>query len=545
MNIPHFRLDVSYYPTAFGSWSLTALHNPGEVLPGANLVLDDTFVYEWAFQDEQVPGQLEPARVSFTISAASLEAFGAQPGDAANLWIPQRGERMSFVLRIGNAGTVLASGYTMRITDARLTIVDTDPDEDVNPYPVSLRISAVDQRLELPIVAYSGDGYTDRRATLDRLMEMSFLAQCSVGLPTSLSRVQSTAARFTKNLPTRFPDGLESWANSQTVDELRALVATPYDRYGAFRNDGVSPTPAYPTGYSWCAPSNPVSGALADPASDLKVMMVPANPKTARTHKLPLRFMVDATGLLTLTNAPSSDTRLAAVDAAYVDTPTTFRSSRDHAPNLFLIQGDAEWLNVTPTPDVYETRAITVQVTAPDASASASGPIPRAVPTQLVLGTYDGANPDAGNTPDTTLAALVSTTFTPTVRQTSEAWTVDKLRILAYAMPQTEAESLLPMLAPRYPGELGSDGEVLRHLTIYNVADRVRLLPADGWIVAGQITIDRGQLVYDLTTQPGTPTYSTATPITVGDVDAASYQANPAGSIDPAILVSDLALVDA
>lgn len=541
MDVPNYTVWVSYEPTAAGSWELTATHNPGQPVAGEpNLILADGFTYEWAFVGEQLPAQLEAGRASFTILAASLEAFGATP-EGDNYYIPQRGERMAFSVRLGDdTGPVLVSCVSARVNEATLAIVDADPDVEWNPYPVELTVTLDDLMLDLAggVIDQQGDS---RRRTLDRAALIAYFTQISLGMKSSLSRVQAVAPRFGIDMPANAREAVATWANSQTTEELKALVATPYHQHADFR----SPTfPAYPTGYSWVGPSNPVGSAIADPASSLKFMLTDANPHTPLTHKLPLRLAV-IDGLLSLTNAPDTDTRTAAVNANRCELPTAMRSTREHVPNLFQVVGESEWLNTAPTPDVYETRPLTVPVVPDTTEVSDRGPVPRSIPTQLVLGAYDGTVPEAPGTKDTATAAAAAQVFSATTDQLAEPWSVDRIRILASELPQAEAESLLPVLAPSYPGEAGSDGVLLRHLTVYNRPDRVRLLSFDGWIVAGKLTILDGELSYEVTTQPGQPTYSAATRITVGDVDAASWHAHPAGDIDPQIRVADLANVDA
>lgn len=540
MDIPHYSVEVSYENTAAGSWTLTAEHNPGGVVAGVpGLLLDDGLTYDWGFVGEQLPGQLEAAVMSFTILATSLDAFGIH-ADEVNRFIPQRGERMSFLVRIGAAGPVLASCVSARVNEAVLTIEDADPDTEANPYPVSLALTLDDMMLDLAGGVLDQTGGSER-ATLDRAALIAYMSGISLGMPTAISRVQSLVPRFGIDMPANARDAVASWANSQTTAALQAMVATPYDQSAPARDPLY---PAYPAGYSWVGPSNPVGSAIPDPASVVKYMLTPANPHTPVTHKLPLRLAV-VDGLLSLTNAPSSDTRTAAVNAAVCELPTSMRSTREHVPNVFQVVGEAEWLDVAPTPDQYNTRPLTIAVV-PDADeVSARGPVPRQVQTQLKLGTYDGTLPEDPSVPDLATAAAAAAPFAATTEQLSEPWAVDKVKILASELPQAEAESLLPMLTPGYPGELESDGVLLRHLTVYNRPDRVAALSLDGWIVAGRMTIADGELTYEVTTQPGQPTYSVATRITVGDVLAASWHAHPAGDIDPNISVADLAYVDA
>lgn len=540
MDTPAYTVTVSYLPTAAGSWELEAIHNPGEPVAGEPfIILGDPFTYEWSWSGEQVPGQLDPGKMSCTIHARNFDVFGVHPDDTSNRFIPQRGERMSFSVRIGTDGPFLVSCKSARVNEAIVTIDDADPDLELNPFPITMSLKLDDLLIELPTVASGTEGGT-RRASLDRIALIAFFTQNSIGMLTAISRVQSTALRFGRELPENMREAVTTWANSQTTAALRALVATPYHQH-ALAND---PTyPAYPAGYSWVGPSNPVGSAIPDPGSSLKWMLTAANPTTALTHKLPLRLAV-VDGLLSLAPAPSTDTRTAAVDAKYCELPTAMRSSREHVPNTFRVAGEAEWLNTTPTPDVYETRGLVVESIPDSIEASDRGRVPRAIQTQLILGTYDGAVPENASTQDTATAAAVASTFAPTSDQVSEPWAVDKIKISATDIPQADAESLLPILAPAYPGEEG-DGVLLRHLTVFNREARIRPLMIDGWIVAGRLAIADGELTYEVTTMPGDPTYSVATRITVGDVQAASWHAHPAGDIDPRILISDLANVDA
>jgi hypothetical protein len=71
--------------------------------------------------------------------------------------------------------------------------------------------------------------------------------------------------------------------------------------------------------------------------------------------------------------------------------------------------------------------------------------------------------------------------------------------------------------------------------------------PMSGFVVAGELVISGGELTWSLDCVPGDPQYvgGAPGPITVGQVDAASYQAHPAGDIDPRIRITDLAYASA
>jgi hypothetical protein len=137
------------------------------------------------------------------------------------------------------------------------------------------------------------------------------------------------------------------------------------------------------------------------------------------------------------------------------------------------------------------------------------------------------------------------------------SWVYDGFTVRASRVPAGLRDRVLPRLAPRVPGEPDGNGQILKHLTIYRPADSMRFADAPGlvtgFVTQGQLRIMGGDLVYGFTLTPGLPIAldagnddtATATPVTVAQVDAATYQGQPVADIDPLIRVSDLAYVAA
>lgn len=512
MDSPAYSVTVTHLTAG---WTYSAVHNtPGD--PDAPVLLMDPFTYAWAWQDGQVPGQLEPGTVTFTLYGTS----------AAVLPQPQRGELITFTARIGAAGPILAKATAARITDAIIDLVPDDPDR-----PARLTVTARDLLVDLPSITPTRTD-VGRRRCLERLTQISAATGRSIGLPTALGRAQDGSPRYSADWSGNARDVLSSWAPGADVGGTFDGTLTP-----AYN--------AYPAGYSYCAAdaADRVQPAIADPASTIKYVYTHASPLDVRTHKLPLRLGV-VDGRLTLVPAPAADTRFAAIDAGVCDIPSRLRSSRDHAPNTIRLVGIAEWDTAATFGGTDQERPYSPDYYTGDVASA--GPRAREVKTQLVLGTFDHTSSASPTVPSPVPINATAPRFVPDPTAQVETYAVDGFTVNAAQLSQAEALSALPILAPAYPGE-GGDNVLLRHVTIYRIAPNARRgasFIVTGWIVSGSLRIADGQITYELTTTPGVPVYDPAvTPVTFAEFEAAAAGLT-VDQADPLIAFADLNYVD-
>lgn len=526
MDTPRYTVTIT---SLTRGWTHTVTQ--GDVVDrNVSLHLTDTFSLDWTFQDEQIPGQLEPMRVTFGFAAFSTADLPAMAED----------DLVSVRVCLGASGPDLVNLLACRVAVPEVTL-----------RPQSVRaavmsVTAVDLLADLRgrlLTAASTGNSSDRARLRQRYALAGAQLGRSIGVPAAWDdeeHANSLDSVGTGTLTYFWPEKnadkfLESLSASWSPDGIHHTV-TPHYGWG------------YPTGYEWCGPSgtgSPWSGIVpqVDPNSLIKFLMTPAGRTLADAAPLPLRFVVEG-GLLTLTEHADAD-RLLVLDAAWCKVPAVARRSREHVIDTVDIGGvEPAVVEAGTEHDAYEEPDIRRVVTNAVDSAPRRA---RAVDTQLRLSTYTRST-DVHTTDSYQAANIeaVADVFLTDPTADATPWAFDEFLLTADPMSQAEAEDVLPRIVPSYPGD-GRDGRVVRHLTIRALPPEVRFdgMPVVGFVVRGSMTIQRGHLEFTLTTAPGMPSPLLTSPVTVGEVDAASYQATLVSAIDPLITVADLAYVAA
>lgn len=513
-------------------------------------VLVDPCIIDFKFTDGQVPSQLDPSTLTFTIWARTVADL------PANL---QRGTLLSWQLTlypwapgipnpVKNPNEILLWDVTGgRISEVQLVQVPG------SAWAARATVKATDLLVDLPSVQPAvPDGSTIRRKLRERLVQMSHFMGIGVGLPTGTPDGANppiigpgggvNGPRCNVQWQGSAREQLSAWSNANDV--LPGAIACPY------YNSDVS---KYANGYGSPVPAVPFGGALTDYWSRVKVMMAPAT--APNPNKLPLRLVKDSTNTMVLQYAPEADQHTAALDGAVVEVPGVLRSGREHAPNMFRFSGQAEGLDASVTPNVVVERNASYDYYPPTSDTATTGPRGRELPTLLEIGTFDPAHPENGNTVVSAAVTLMGQMAAPFVSDAyalSQTWAYDAITVRVDKMSVAQTRAVVPELWPLYPtGDGGSaparPAQLVRHVTLYNLPAGI-LRPdtplPQGHVSAGRVNLEAGRMTMELTFTPA-GARSTGSRITVADVDAASWHAVPAGNIDRDIRVADLALVDA
>lgn len=476
------------------------------------VVLLAPFTYAWSWDNGMIPGQLSPGQGSIVIAART----------AVDLPVVEVGDVVAFSL---DEADLIAGSDGSRVVEV------TEEHVPNAAYAARLTISTADLLVDLPSLPVN-KSLSARRRARERLAEIGHAIDRSIGLPTSAG-AQLALPRYAREWPDNGREALTTWCNS-AFEQIRGGVVTPL-------NDT-----AYAAGYEYCGPSSWTDTPIADPDSTIRYLIVDGNRISGTAGagwEKPLRFVV-RDGVLTLGPTDASvDKRMPSVSADYVEAPAQLRAGREHAPNTIRLSGVADWYN--PTDLVYEERSYTEDWSGADAVLGGA-PRARDVGTQLVLGTYDGTDTDAASVTNGE-GDNPSGVFIADASQLAANRTYDSFTIYTEDMDDDDRESLLPRLAPHYPGNvMGGDGRLVRHLTVWRLAPEIRpgaSSVASGYIVAGQIVVEHGEIRVEVTLTPGEPVYSGVTDLTVADLIAAGTGLT-VGATDPGIAIADLAYVD-
>lgn len=547
-------MDAPYYTATVTSltagWSYTATHE--EVPdPGEPVHLGHTLSYRWGFSDDLVPGQLLP-------TVASVVLYAQTADDVPDVQI---GDQITLDVRVGVAGPRIIQPPPMRVTSAT---VEIDLDQ---AYVAEVKVTAVDTLVDLPgmFPAVLGDNfgppgsgleYDDirgaRRAWRPRLAEIANRIGRTIGCPTWWSDTEhpnpgTGAAGWAEGLE-RALVRRGGW-NGRSARDLLTQLLNSHQPSGVTHSvaPGYSSNPAtFPAGWQRVGPvagaswSDSGEPSVAEPATSHRYYLVPASRTVvAGATPWPGRLAV-VDGLLTITAQPTTgDTNVrVGLDARWCEIPTTARRAREHIINTIKQTGEIRVQQPSAFVDYQPGELQHVDA----ASVAAVGPSGRETPTALNLIPQGALTPLA--------PAIAAARFFSDASVLAAPWAYDEVKVTSSEIPQADATALLPRIAPRFPGETDGDGLVLRHVTLYALASEARFGngdPMTGFVAAGQLAIADGELTWTLECTPGLPQWSGAapTPVTVGQVDAASYQAQPIELIDPRIRIADLAYVSA
>lgn len=531
MDSPRYTVTVT---SITNGWSYSAEHGElADVAPEdlPDVILVAPLTYEWAFTDEALPSQLNPFQA--TVNLIALD--GSSLPDVA------QGDLLSIDVRVGTTGDRVIAPQAMRVTDARVTLRR-------HRYAAFLAIGLVDlspdwSGLQPGIVEDTSIPITARKLWRERLAEIANRIGFTIGCPTTWSDTEQPTAIST-GAPNLVYIG-SAFAGSAR-DNLTELInshhpsSTPHTWVTVYAPSG------HPTGYRRVGPdtwsfSGGVPDPLTEPVTDTKIEAVPASRRIAgATAGLPLQLIV-VDGLLTVeSREPPAGGNMArlGVDAEWCDLPTTARRSRESAVNRVTVLGQADNYTEDGTTDPYADYHY--EVNDSDDQSSRGVITARELPTQLRLPGTDASSED----PE--YAANAEAAGEPFLSDPDDSWAYDGFALRSKRVPQDVADWMLPVIAPRLPGETDSDGRLVRHVVIYNLSPEFRFSgePMVGFIVAGAMVIQGGEISFELRMIPGLPVETTAsTPVTF-----AEFEALVAGldntDIDPNLTYADLAYVD-
>lgn len=526
MPTPAYTVTVT-----LASGALTVTHGtPNAAVPPPS-ILADPFNYSWGFVDEQIPNQLEPSVLTFSVWSTSREVAP----------VITRGQVITARVRAGGPAAAV-----MLTLNARVTEVTADLVPDGTDYPFRQTIKAADLLADLgswfpgPRTGALGGGVQGFRS---RLAWIGYWAARSVGVPSTWPAKPAglgfSVGWLGTSAASLFELVLRSWAPNGVHHAV-----TPYLGAG------------YPAGYQYADANPDAPGGIdwspvPDPASGIRYMVQPAGRVLPAAPPLPLRF-ASASGRLVLTSPPAATaSRHPVVSAACCDIPATLRQGREHAPNVIRATGvntNVGSLPPFPERDVGSLEQESTLEATNAADLNATGVRGRDIETMLRFRAYN-TDPATVSGPQADAVTVVQS-YLADASALAATWTFDGFTIRANDMSAAEAASALPVLMPAYLDDATRDGRLVRHLTIHSVDPEVRpdvtRSVIEGFIVAGEMNIAGGDLTFTVTTTPGQPTPVTAaTPITVGEFKAAAYSALPVPAVHPNITVDDVTSVDA
>lgn len=517
MDTPAYQVTVTHLSAG---WTYAVMHGT-PAAAGARTVVADPLTYSWGWDGEQVPGKLVP-------SSVKLSLWSRTTADDPQ---PERGDLLSVVVRLNgtNTGPILLN-QTMRVTDVS---DELRPDQE---WAVRSVVTLVDLLADLPSLPVFKPAYDSNTlvSTAHEYRRRFAGAGRAIGrtiaCPSTWATTQGTGTQLSSFWP--------------AVDAAAFCASLLASHQPAGIAHVVCPAPqgAVPFGYQFVGPTD----HYLDPNSAVKYLLVPADRRGSAVTPQPLRLVV-AGGLVTTAAQPAAvAARTAALDAGWCDVPASARRGREHVTNVLELSGveTAAQLvaGVTNERNGKDTRQ------SPDAAAR--GPMGRKLDTQLQLRTYDtnDTTVTTQSAAQATAVGAVAATYLSDATVLDASWQFDSFTLHAAAMPQADAESILPKLVPLYPGS-GGDGVILRHVTVHRLAPSVRFAgqPVSGFVASGSLRIAGGVIDVQVTTTPGRPTGAGLSPaVTVGDAQAsATWGAQTTATVDTRVTVADLDYIGA
>lgn len=529
-------------------------------------VLADPLTYTWGFENEQVPGTLEPATVSVTLWARST----------ADLPTVDVGDLATVALWNGDVfgpSTALIVNGTHRVTAVDVDLVPT------SLWAARMTVTAADLLIDLrattlPALAWSDDwwnpGFPIINPDLD-LAEYSFL----LGLVAA-----NTGFRLCAPESWRDPDGTYyapdtslidpgPWAADCTTAAVRgatlaeALAAllpsyltsagpvTPAPYFGTHTPPGYWPgvTPAL-QGRENSLGVIPGRRRPPIPEGPTRFTLAPTGRVFSGAQPLPLQLAPSPDGITVDFNQEPGDMagQLLAVDAGFCTLPARARRDRSHYANTAAVTAqdykykygnDGYLLESTEvSAAVVEARSNTA---APTRSIEvATGRVRQTLTEGHAVPTSPIVNATAAE-----IAALGVAYLPDTSARTS--WAFDELTISADYMTEAERAAILPRLTPAPPGT-SRDGHLVRHITIHGIDPDSRLDAAPvltGFVVSGSLTITGGSITAQVTLSPGIPATPEADAVTVADLAATVAATATPADLHPGLRVSHMRLTRA
>lgn len=532
MDHPYYTVTVT---NETQGWTYTTTEGD-EWDPADDAVLISPLVYRWAFDGELIPGHMQP-----TIATVNLAARTADTAPVVDT-----GDLVTLDVRIGTAGARIIQPPPMRVTSAATRLV-----RGAYKALLSIELSdlSVDWRARVAYGFTRNDGMKWARLRFrERLAEIGQLFGYTIGCPTSWANIEPPAppagvAPLALHIagtgggagdeinwpwPGVFWEALSKLLNSVCPGDLHHTAVT-------IRNG------SHPSGYEYVGDVGAWehTPALTDPDTDVRIELVPVSRRVPSSAGLPLQLAVSG-GILHLTpRTPAGGNTVAVLglDADWCEIPATARRARDGAVNWVNLKGYSP--GTASYPQFTFAAANLSDVAARGLSA-------RDVDTDMQHGPVD-ANGVVSVFEYNSVAVgnlYLSDTSALEARRSYDAFT-----LRSSLMDPTFATTILPLIAPRTPGETDGDGRLVRHVTLFDLDHDLRFEgePVTGFVTGGTMTISGGDIVWTLDTVPGLPIYTggTPTPVTFSELETfAAANGITNDEIDPLITLADLAYVD-
>lgn len=496
--------------------------------PADDVVLISPLQYAWGFENEVLPAQMTPFVATVNLAART----------AADVPPVQVGDLISIDVRVGTTGDRIIDPPPMRVMSVDVQLVTRGPYQA----RVSFQLSdiTVDWRGKT-LAGYPGGGANASMLMKwrERFAELGAMVDTAVVSPTwwaddegpYLTGGVGNGLRgyYLNQVPDQGIDGFQRVLNSHMPDELTHTL---------------TPVEGTPTGYEYVGPAAwDTDRTYSEPASAARAALVPASKRLPGSAGLPLEFAVDDGLLVVVPSTPpsgDSSTQLG-LDAAWCRVPAT--AHRSVVGKIVRVEMAAQVNILQPDLTTYDSDGSLTYVVDQVGTGTT-----RQIPNDL-YGGYDSGAPAPYLAFPTEAIVAAAPHFLSELAAVDAPWAYDAFEARSSLVPQDVADWLLPLLAPRVPGESDGDGRLIRNVTVFNLDHGVRLdgKPLSGFVTSGSLTISGGEITWSLTTLPGRPQWTDAapTPVTVGDVQAAGYGTTSITQVDPAITIADLDYVDA
>lgn len=451
------------------------------------MVLMDGLTFTWETTDSRLPGTFEPSAVSFAVaalSASSLEAFRV-------------GERFQFWLQVG-------TGYAIQRT---FTI--TDVEVSLDPHArrkAQARITGVDSLAELrsrfadPLATH--DTYAGSNSYGQNLAAIARSAGFKLYAPLDCFDMTSTTFARPVWPGTPWPQESVDEALAQFLDSgpWTAQMSVGPDRHMTILPVETTPAGTVELVQQWYGAS------AVDPVSwnGAGYVIVPHDRKQSGIDtEAELPLAPTAAGDLTGSGSAAALPYVAALDACHVEAPATGRRGRGSGFTSVTITGqtleaDDEGL---PVPGEGNTQLSSRH-------RAQYGTISREVKAFAMVKIYEGTGLPTLEADVAKTAQGIAQMFLSPECELAQATQLDAFRVRLSDMSPAAALGTILGLTPAPPGSSGIES-MHRSTTPTVVYD----LPADifprtrywGHTVAGELTIDRGELAYTIVMLPGCP----------------------------------------
>ena len=460
----------------------------------------DGFEYSWSHKDGQIPGSLDPARVSMTFAAPSY----------ADLPPINIGTRWKITLKVG--GTATANNVVHRefnITDVSLSF---DPNR---PYPAEAKIIFTDLLAKLRATNSGAlrllTAHRAKAAWYDLLniaesVALHAIASSVYTLVPAMSTGETWAGR---------PRVLDGFRNASTTEGLAsALASSPMrDRHwSAFPSSYHATEQPYP--YAWgevwyatIAADIAQKLGIDTPASGEPeyLQLLPHDRKVlGRVEALyTLSLSAGSYRLTRRTPEYASHSEILLLDACKVQVPASAVFSRAHTVTVLEVEGGVLDDDTTPNSPWRDRLGVT-SIASP--YASMYGINSAAVETDIATARDDRGGRDENTGRISNATAAAASMMQPSHSHAPDMMVFDDFTVRGNQFDsQAEAFRVFKRLTPSQYVDGSEPGGAVCPVVIFDI-DPDLGIPSDevrGFASAGQINISNGEITYQLSLTPG------------------------------------------